>query len=182
MREGGRERLQMCDGDVERSPWLRRWISLWYLLGTAARGLGGPGEASPRQDGDARSHRSPTELEVAEGAAGCWGASSPRASGGVGTARWGDAVAGRWGCGRAGGAGLSPGAGGGCRWRGVGCCRAAINQRQLYQARPRLRGVNQDLNKTEDFSARSGLPVGIRSGDSVATGRPRVPASSVKGV
>lgn len=42
-------------------------------------------------------------------------------------------------------------------------------------------GCKSDLNKAEDVSARSGLAVGIRSGDSVATGRPRVPAALAKG-
>ena len=94
------------------------------------------GDVSPKRGLhlDARSHRGPMGMKAAKGAAGCRGASSlhPGGGGGVGTAPWGDATAGRWGCGKAGGAGLSPGAGGGCRWRGVGCCRAAINQRRLY--------------------------------------------------
>lgn len=179
----------MCDGDVERFPLLHRWISLWQsqythwaprrggwwtLVMLAPTGIVSGCTVPPWSDGDG-------------GSQGCC-----RVLGSIIPTFWwgwqgGDSSVGR--CHR-GQMGLWEG-----WWRGVvPGCRGRMQMARggmllcCYQSAAALLsaaaspGCKSDLNKAEDFSARSGLAVGIRSGDSVATGRPCVPAGCVKGV
>lgn len=97
----------------------------------------------------------------------------------VGRAPWGDAVAGRWGCGGRGARGCprEPGEGAdGAGWV-LSRCHQSAPAPPSAAASPECKS---DLNKAEGFSARSGLAVGTRSGDSVATGRPCVPTGPAK--
>lgn len=119
-------------------------------------------------DGDARSQCSPTGMEAAGGASGCWQASSYPPE--VGRARWGDGTAGRWGCPRQPGEGAD-----GAGWL-LSRCHQSAPAPPSAAASP---GCKSDLNEAEGFSARSGLAV--YSGDSVATGRPCVPGKGRTG-
>lgn len=123
------------------------------------------GDASRRRgwDGDAQPHRS-------QGGSGVLRASPLLPGGGEGSV------------GQMGlrGARAGPGAGedaDGAGWV-LSRCHQSAPAPPSAAASP---GCKSDLNKAEGFSARSGLAVGIRSGDSVATGRPCVPAGPAKG-
>lgn len=151
-----------------------------HPLGTVARGLVDSGDASPNRD--CIGMYSPTVVR--------WGWRQPRVLQGAGQ-HHPDVLVGvaGWGC-HGGQMGLWEG-----WWRGaVPGCRGRMQMARggmllcCYQSAAALLsaaaspGCKSDLNKAEDFSARSGLAVGIRSGDSVATGRPCIPAGCVKGV
>lgn len=157
----------MCDKDVETSLWLHRWISL--LQSQYSRHCS-EGAVEPRRCFISAALGSQHGLMGME-AAGYWEASSPRPhdSGRVGTVPQGDATVGRWGCGRAGGARLSLGAGGGCRWHGAGMLSRYYQSVAALLSAAASPGCKSERNKAEDFSARSGLAVSFRSGDSVTT-------------
>lgn len=163
--------MRKGDGNISMAPWLDQPPA--EPVRSRHRGEGAAGPRGCFTSAALGSQHGPMGTEAAMDAAGCWGASSPHAGGGgrVGTAPWGDATAGRWGYGRAGGAGLSLGAGGGCRWRGAGMlsrCYQSVAALLSAAASPECKS---ERNKAEDFSARSGLTVSIRSGDSVTTGK-----------
>jgi len=148
--------------------------------GHRSEGLVGPGDASPRQHGDAPWSDGDGR---GQGCCGIPGSVVP-----VSQRRWrgGDSSVGRCHGGQTGlQEGGRRGAVPGC-WGRTQMARGGMLSRcyQSVAALPSAAaspGCKSDLNRAEDFSARSGLAVGIRSGDSGATGRPGVPAGAAKG-